>query len=145
MKKEKLCVFYASNYHLSLILLEYLKNKEANKYSITTFLQNNISDEVNMVRRRYQDKFDKISTKIEFNENKKIDNTDIKDNSIIIIEGDIKYIKKVKKYLEGRMKNKVNNVKIVSCFNFEEQKEYMDKILKDNDKILYTTGEKIID
>ena len=37
MKEERLCVFYSSNYHLSLILLEYLKNEENKKYNTITF------------------------------------------------------------------------------------------------------------
>ena len=57
MKEERLCVFYSSNYHLSLILLEYLKNEENKKYNTITFLENGIDDEIKILRERYQNKF----------------------------------------------------------------------------------------
>lgn len=146
MKEERLCVFYASNYHLSLILLEYLKNKGVEKYNTLTFLENGIDEQIKVIKERYNEKYNDIDQEIKFNKNDQYKNTKIKDNTIIIIEGKIEYIKKANEYIQKYIeKNNIKNIKIINCFNFEEQKLYMSKIIKKSDKILYTTGEKIID
>ena len=65
---------------------------------------------------------------------------------IFIIEGNYSYIKEANKYLKEKIENyEYENVKIINCFSFEDQKNFMEKILLENDKILYTTGEKVID
>mgnify|MGYP004461051801 FL=1 len=146
MKEERLCVFYSSNYHLSLILLEYLKNEENKKYNTITFLENGIDDEIRILKERYQNKFNNIDKKINFERNNNYECTEIKENSLIIIGGKIEYIKKVNKYVNDKIIEKdINNIKIINCFDFEEQRKYMSEVLKENDKILYTTGEKVID
>ena len=87
-----------------------------------------------------------IDKKINFERNKNYECTEIKENSLIIIEGKIEYIKKVNKYVNDKIIEKdINNIKIINCFDFEEQRKYMSEVLKENDKILYTTGEKVID
>lgn len=146
MKEERLCVFYASNYHLSLILLEYLKNKGVEKYNTLTFLENGIDEQIKVIKERYNEKYNDINQEIKFNKNDQYKNKKIKDNTIIILEGKIEYIKKANEYIQKYIeKNNIKNIKIINCFNFEEQKLYMSKIIKKSDKILYTTGEKIID
>ena len=146
MKEGTPCVFYSCNYHLGLILLEYLKNEETKKYNTITFLEKGIDNEIRILKERYEDKFNNIDKNIKFESNKNIENTKIEDNSIIIIGGKIEYIEKVNKYVEKEIeKNNTKNLKIINCFNFEEQRKYMSEVLKVNDKILYTTGEKVID
>ena len=54
--------------------------------------------------------------------------------TLLVFDGNDKIIKK-----------DINNIKIINCFDFEEQRKYMSEVLKENDKILYTTGEKVID
>ena len=34
--------------------------------------------------------------------------------------------------------------KIINCYDFEQQRNFMKDIIKGSDKILYTTGEKVI-
>lgn len=146
MKEERLCVFYSCNYHLGLILLEYLKNEDTKKYNTITFLEKGIDDEIRILKERYENKFNNIDENIKFESNSEFEHTKIEDNSIIIIGGKIEYIDKVNKYVEKEIeKNNAKKIKIINCFNFEEQRKYMSEVLKVNDKILYTTGEKVID
>ena len=43
-------------------------------------------------------------------------------------------------------RRKINvKAKIINCYDFEQQRDFMKEIIKGSDKILYTTGEKIID
>ena len=35
--------------------------------------------------------------------------------------------------------------KIINCYDFDQQRNFMKDIIKGSDKILYTTGEKVIE
>ena len=145
MKIERMCSFYASNYHLSIILLEYLKNKETQKTKIITYLQNGINEQIELLNEKY--KFNITSTK-EFNSTKDIENKEIKETNdmTFIIAGSIKYMQEVNEIIENKIKSfKSKKVTIINCYNYEEQCKLMDQVLKLNDKILYTTGSKVID
>ena len=61
MKVEKLCNFYASKYHLSIILLEYLKEVNLKKQNIITFMQDEIEDEMTVLIDKYKYDLEKIS------------------------------------------------------------------------------------
>ena len=71
MEIENLCDFYASKYHLSVILLEYLKNKNTKKTRVVTFLEDEIEDEIKALVGRY--KYDRnIIKEVDFNRTEKI-------------------------------------------------------------------------
>ncbi len=145
MKVEKLCNFYASKYHLSIILLEYLKEKKSKKYSVVTFLQDEIEDELNVLRNKY--KYDINLTKdVDFKATKDIYRKEIDSskNTIFIVEGNLNYINEANEYIDSFLE-KNSNAKIVNCYNFSHQKQFMRDIIAKSDKILFTTGEKVID
>ena len=145
MKVEKLCNFYASKYHLSIILLEYLKEKKSKKYNVITFLQDEIEDELNVLRDKY--KYDVDLTKdIDFKKTKDIYKKEIDSskNIIFIVEGNLNYIKEANEYIDTFLE-KNSNAKVINCYNFLHQKQYMKDIIAKSDKILFTTGEKVID
>ena len=145
MKVERLCNFYASKYHLSVILLEYLKGRKSKKYKVITFLQDEIEDELNVLRKKY--KYDINLTKdIDFKTTKDIYRKEIKPskNTIFIVEGNLGYIKDANDYIYDVLENN-SNAKIINCYNFSHQKQYMSDIISKSDKILFTTGEKVID
>ena len=145
MKVERLCNFYASKYHLSIILLEYLKEKKSKKYNVITFLQDEIEDELNVLRDKY--KYDVDLTKdIDFKKTKDIYKKEIDSskNIIFIVEGNLNYIKEANEYIDTFLE-KNSNAKVINCYNFLHQKQYMKDIIAKSDKILFTTGEKVID
>ena len=145
MKVEKLCNFYASKYHLSIILLEYLKEINSKKSNVITFMQDEIEDEMKVLIDKYN--YDKNKTKnINFDITKNIYDKEIKlnKNNIFIVQGNLNYMENANEYiLENLRKN--TNAKIINCYNFAHQKLYMKEIIQKSDKILFTTGEKIID
>ena len=145
MKVEKVCNFYASKYHLSIILLEYLKNKKIKKSKVITFLQNEIEDEINVLREKY--KYDEdIINDIDFTITKDIYGKEINPskNVIFIVEGNLNYMKEANDYILNTLE-RGTNATVINCHNFNHQKSYMREIIAKNNKILYTTGEKIID
>ena len=145
MKIERLCNFYASKYHLSIILLEFLKGRKIKKSKIYTFMQDEIEEEINVLKDKY--KYDKDITKdIDFKATKNIDDKIIEKNKnlVFIVEGDLKYINDANEYILNLV-GKNTNIKIINCYNFIYQKMFMKEIISKSDKILFTTGEKIID
>ncbi len=143
MKIERLCNFYASKYHLSMILLEYLK--ENKKMKVTTFFQDEIEDEIQILINKYKYNIYNIE-EIDFKITKNIYDKEInlEKNNIFIVEGDLNYINDANEYILNNLK-KMTNAKIINCYNFSHQKLYMKEIINKNDKILFTSGEKIID
>ena len=150
MKAEKLCIFYASKYHLSLVLLEYLKHNNIKKYNVVTFLENGINDEIEILKQRSNIN---LTNEINFENTKEIDinkftikEIEKKKNMIFIIAGKENYMQEVNEHINENINNElIKNVKIINCYDFEMQRKNMTEILKCNDKILYTTGEEKIE
>ena len=143
MKIENICNFYASKYHLSVVLYEYLRKN--NRKEIVTFFEDGINEEIKILedKTKYN-----IKNKINFNANKDIENTEIKENKniIFILRGSNLYIKEANNYIKEELEYMKNvKAKIINCYDFEQQRDFMKEIIKGSDKILYTTGEKIID
>lgn len=122
MEIENLCDFYASKYHLSVILLEYLKNKNTKKTRVVTFLEDEIEDEIKALVGRY--KYDRnIIKEVDFNRTEKIIEKEIHNTKdiIFIIEGSMGYIREVREYISKTI-NEKSSVKIITCYNFETQR-----------------------
>ena len=145
MKIEKLCNFYASKYHLSMILLEYLKEKNNKKVNVITFFQDEIEDEINVLVDKYKYNVDNIK-EIDFKITKNIYDKEInlEKNNIFIVEGSLEYISEANEYIFENLP-KLTKAKIINCYNFSHQKLYMKEIINKSDKILFTSGEKVID
>lgn len=143
MKIENICNFYASNYHLSVVLYEYLRKNS--RKEVVTFLESGIEEEIKML----EDKKDyHLKAQVNFNKNINIENTKINDsrNIIFILKGSDTYLKQANWYLKEELRQMKNvKAKIINCYDFEQQRSFMKDIIKGSDKILYTTGEKLID
>lgn len=143
MKVENICNFYASKYHLSVVLFEYLRKN--NKKKVITFFEEGINEEIEVLENR---KKQKIKNEINFSSNNNIEETEIREgkNIIFLLRGSDNYLRKANSYIKEELRTiKNSKAKIVNCYNFEQQRNFMKDIMKGSDKILYTTGEKIID
>lgn len=142
MKTEKLCLFYVNKAHLFIIMKEYLKDKE--DYSITTFFENEIIDESSEPNMYELIEIDEIDCEITKEpQTKKIKNGR---NKIILIDGTDEYRVKANQYIKEQLKKvNVDNLKIINTYEFEENKLRMSRIFTNNEKILYTVGEEIIE
>lgn len=132
-KGKKLCCFYASEYHLEMILLPYIKNNLKNS-NFTIFTQKDLSKSINLLLERINLKKEEKEQIKNLNWKKKNNiEKDIKKN--IIINGDLKYIENIKKELS---KIKENNFDIVYCYNIEYLNENRKYFEKNYDGILNT-------
>lgn len=149
--KEKICTFYASDYHFEMISLPYIdKNLKENK-EIVILTENNLEDTIKILIEKMnlneekKKKIFKINWKNDdLNKFKKI-NKNIKDKKemVIFVKGKEKYIKNINKNIEECAKN-VENIKIIDCYDMEEVSEKIDVIMAQYKKILNTSGEKIV-
>lgn len=143
MKVENVCNFYASNYHLSVVLYEYLRKN--NRKHVITFFEEGIEEEIKLVENRTKKA---VKNKINFSSNNNIEETPIKEskNIIFILRGSDLYLKEANAYIKEELKYMKNvKAKIINCYDFNQQRKLMSNIIKGSDKILYTTGEKVID
>ena len=142
MKIENVCNFYASKYHLSVVLYEYLRKNT--RKEIITFFEDGINEEMKMIESRAKHR---IKNKINFESNNDIQDTYIKPskNLVFILKGSNLYLKEANSYIKEELKYMKNvKAKIINCYDFEQQRNFMKDIIKGSDKILYTTGEKVI-
>ena len=142
MKIENVCNFYASKYHLSVVLYEYLRKNSRKEF--ITFFEDGINEEMKMVELRTKHH---IKNKINFNANNDIEDTYINQskNLVFILMGSNLYLKEANSYIKKELKLMKNvKAKIINCYNFDQQRNFMKDIIKGSDKILYTTGEKEI-
>ncbi len=157
MEVENLCDFYASDYHLSIILMEFLNKINMEKTKIITIFENGIEDEINKVKEK--NKYN-IDEKINFkstNDIKKI-KFNISSNTIFIIKGSKEYMKVANKLVKENIKKleladlvskssniepqfiENCNIKIINCYRFEN--ENVADVLRENDEVIYTAGSK---
>ena len=149
--KEKLCAFYASDYHFEMISLPYIDKKINEKDEVIILTENNLENTIqtllsnmNLKEKRkeeilninwkanYLEKFKKIKNEVE---NQK--------NIVIFIKGKENYIKNINKNIEKWTEN-AKNLKIIDCYDIEEVGENMDNVMNQYNKILNTSGEKEI-
>lgn len=149
---KKLCNFYVSDLHLSVMLLPYISKQINEDVEITTIFEKlekqNIETVLDKLNVKNKEKILNINW---FNSDKdtyeKIENTiekSIKDNKkmTIIIGGNKKYILDTNKNIINYLKNNNNsNIKIINCYNIEEIGNDMKSIVKEYDGILNTSGE----
>ena len=152
---ERICGFYVSDWHLAVMLLPYI-NKEINKGTkITTVFQNNMKNNIETLVRKLNLKNEKEILQIDWNtKNNSILERYIKENlssgeeNLFIINGDKEYVEKSnEKVIEyiGKNKTKKNFIKIVDCYEVEQNEEKMYNIIKMHDCVLNTSGEHNIE
>lgn len=152
---KKICNFYVSDWHLAVMLLPYI-NKEINKGTkITTVFQNNMKNNIETLVRKLNLKNEKEILQIDWNtKNNSILERYVKENlsggeeNLFIINGDKEYLEKSnEKVIEyiGKNKTKKNFIKIVDCYEVEQNEEKMYNIIKMHDCVLNTSGEHNIE
>lgn len=149
--KEKICAFYASDYHFELISLPYInKNIEENK-EVVVLTENNLEETMKTLISKMNLKEEKKNRILNINwKNDDLDkfrkiNNDIneKKEMVIFIKGKENYIRNINKNIEKWIE-KSDNIKIVDCYDMEEISEKIDSIIEEYKKVLNTKGEKIV-
>lgn len=150
--KEKICTFYASDYHFEMISLPYIdKNIEENK-EVIVLTENDLEKTMKTLISKMnlqEEKKNKILNinwkNDDLNKFKKINNNINKQKEMIIfIKGKENYIKNINENIEKWIE-KSNNVKVVDCYDMEEISEKIDTIMEKYKKVLNTKGEKVVE
>lgn len=149
--KEKLCLFFASDYHFEMITLPYINENLNKNKKIIVVTENNLDKTIEKVLSRInlteEDKNKLITlnwknddiSKIE--EIKKAD--DEKRDTIVFVKGKEDYIDNINNNLGTSIKNE--RVTIIDCFDINEVQDDIGNIAKKYDKILSTSGvEKLL-
>ena len=127
---EKMCCFYVSEFHLEMILVPYINEKIDE--SITILTQKNLKETLGTL-------ISKMNLKQE-NKQKILElgwdgEERIKENSNIIIIGSKEYIQNKNE----EIKNK-KALSVLDCYNFDEEKDNMNNIIKEYKNTLNTLG-----
>ena len=143
LSKENSCAFYASDYHLEMIMLPYINENFKNNKKVYVFTQNNMEVTVNHLVENVildENKKKKILNINWKNEDENKYNSLINEdrNTVIFVKGDQEYINKVNKNL-NQIKN-YKDIEIIDCYSIEEVDSNANKIREKYNNVLLTNG-----
>lgn len=150
--KEKICAFYASDYHFEMISLPYIDQNLEKEKEVIVLTENNLENTMKTLISKMNWKPEKKENVLkinwkndDLNKFKKIkQDTQEQKDMIIFIKGKENYIKNINKNIEKWTKDN-QNVKIIDCYDMEEIAENVDMVMEQYKKVLSTTGEKEIE
>ena len=138
-KVKDICNFYVSDYHLEIMLLPYISKKIEEGEEIVIITEKNLAETLKEVINKTninEDKRDKI---INLGWNKQEKDIKINLNTDIILIGS-------KKFIEEKMfnikKQKIENIRLIACYDYNEIKDNMQDIANKYDGVLNTLGIK---
>ena len=147
--KEKICAFYASDYHFEMISLPHISKGLDEQKEIVILTENNLENTVNTLISRMNlnegKKKEILSLDWKNNDLKKFKeiskNSKENKNMIIFIKGKENYIENVNKNIEKWVKDK-DQIKTIDCYEFFEVENKINTIAEEYDKILGTSGKQ---
>ena len=132
---KKYCCLYASDFHLEMILLPYIKNY-INRFKIVIITEEDLSESVTQVICRTNLPKDEKEKILNLNWKNKIENiNNIEEFTSVIVNGKMDYINNINNEIK---KMKIKNINIINCFNINEIKKNKFDIEKEYDGILNT-------
>lgn len=141
---EKVCCFYASDWHLTVMLLPYINKNIDEKNKIYMKFEHSIEDKMKILLGKLQIKNEKNIRNIDWNGN--VGEEEVCENKkVFIISGSEEYIKEKNDLIEQYYCNSDNRVKIINCYNVSEEKN-LNNIIQNNkyQNVLNTKGESKI-
>lgn len=150
-REEKLCLFFASDYHFEMISLPYINENLKKNKDVVIMTENDLGNSVNKVissinlNEEEKSRLNKIDWKNdELNKFKEVKNAD-KDGKelLIFVKGRENYINNMNKNIENW--TNLKNVEIVDCYDINEVQNNAGEIAKQYDNVLFSSGvEKMI-
>lgn len=139
---QKSCCFYASDWHLTVMLLPYINNKVQENCSIYMKCENNIEEKMNILLNKLTLKNKKNIMNINWKNSVAEDEIDTNKEKIYIVSGNDAYIKNINNLIEQCYGEKNCKIKIINCYEVKES-DNLGKIIKENGytQILNTKGE----
>lgn len=150
--KEKICAFYASDYHFEMISLPYIDKRIENNEEIIILTENDLEDTIKKLLERTNLKEEKKKKILQLNwKNNDVEKLEMLKNKIKNKKEVVIFIKGKKKYIQHLNHNidkcilEAPKIKIIDCYSMEEVGEDVDSIMEQYPKILRTAGEKEIE
>ena len=136
---KKYCLFYASDFHLEMILLPYIK-KNMYKDKFMIFTEENLSDSMNILlnRTNLNEEEKTLMKKIDWNKKDEVLQMDL-NNHTIIINGSKEYISKINEEINKTNPEKIN---VIDCYSINDKSLEPKRIQKKYDDILNTQNFK---
>ena len=126
---KKMCSFYVSDFHLEMIILPYIEEKIKENREIRIITENSLEESMKILLSKINIKNKADILNIDW-KNSNINN--IKDNTVLIINGTEKFIKEKNEEVSSNDKN----IEIVNCFNFEEVKDKIKDIVNEHKDVI---------
>ena len=150
--KDKVCAFYASDYHFEMMALPYISKKLDESKKIIILSENDLNDTVNVLIERTNLETDKKEKILNLNWNNNdlenfrriSENVKNKEQTIIFVKGKENYINNVNKNIEKWIENDMNS-KVINCYDIQEIGSEINRIMENYGTILSTSGEKAIE
>ena len=141
---KKVCCFYASDWHLTVMLLPYINKNIEEKNKIYMKFENSIEDNMKILLDKLELKNEENIRNINWSQN--VQEDEYCDNEkIYIISGSEEYIREKNESIEQYYSEKEDKVKIINCYQVIDEKDFKNVIKENNYKnILNTKGEHTI-
>lgn len=150
--KDKVCAFYASDYHFEMMTLPYISKKLDESKKVVILSENDLNNTINVLIERTNLKTDKKNKILNLNWNNNdlekfrmiSENVKNQEETIIFVKGRENYINNVNKNIEKWIENNVNS-KVINCYDIQEIGSEINRIMENYGTILSTSGEKAIE
>lgn len=149
---EKTCSFYASDYHLEMIMIPYINKKIEEKTNVTILternLNNTVKDVISKINLSESRKKEILKLSWKKSELQSMEIEKDKARTIFVI-GSMKYIKnaneKIEEMTNRESKQDKFKTKVINCYSLEEVQANATEITLEHTKVLNTTEEKEIE
>ena len=146
--KEKLCSFYASDYHFEMISLPYINQNIENHKEVVIFTDEDLQVTIKKLLSSLNLNDDKKEKLLNINwSSNDVEKfkylKSVSDNVIVFIKGKKNYINSINANLDNWITN-LNDVKVIDCYAMDEVACNMHDVVKEYSKMLVTSGEKKI-
>ena len=144
--KEKICLFFASDYHFEMITLPYINEKLKENKNIVIVTENNLEETMKKVISRVnlneneKKEILKIDWKSDnFSKFKEIKELNKKSDEVIVfVKGKENYINNINENINNW--GNLENLKIIDCYDVNELQEDITNISGKYNKVLSTSG-----
>lgn len=151
-REEKLCLFFASDYHFEMIILPYINESLKSDKNVIVITENDLNETVNKLltnvnlSQEDKEKIAKIDWKNDdvnkFREIKSIDGD--RKETVIFVKGKKNYINSINKNIEKCMN--ISDAKVIDCYDINEVHDVVGEIAEFYGGILSTSGvERLLD
>lgn len=145
-REEKLCLFFASDYHFEMISLPYINENLKKNKDVVIMTENDLGNSVNKVlssinlNKEEKNRLNKIDWKNdELNKFKEVKNADKEGKELLIfVKGKENYINNMNKNIENW--TDLKNVEIVDCYDINEVQNNAGEIAKKYNNVLFSSG-----